>query len=173
MNTGYGFIQADAAIATFAAPKPEIGELILSLGSIPGKSTIRITVKGNNFIAETSITMNKEVLKTTFVSATEVIATIPVFSGDPAIQAYNPPISSSKLDGGYSNSFYFSRPYKDTLTFVAENAAKKYGEPVPSFTYTITMAGLSPSRGRWPHRPQLRSRTSPRRWTPAGHRSRR
>jgi hypothetical protein len=137
-NTGYGLIQANKAMRTFATPKPEITKLVLSDTTIkPGTQPINITVQGNFLDPNSKVIFRADTLTTIVVSSTQVTATIPTFIGNPAIHVYTPPVSSSGLDGGASDSLFFFSPVKKVITITAANETKKYGEKIPAFTSTI------------------------------------
>ncbi len=153
-NTGYGFIQADAAILTFASPKPNLSELVVPVDvTKPGTTPFTVTVKGNYLTKDTRITLNGNILPTTIISSTEAQAQVPVFSGNPALNAITPPKSSSQLDGGSSDPLYFYSIVKKKITITADSFIKKFGTPVPAFTFTMKLDGVpdycsgSPRRG--------------------------
>src|SRR5665213_4213772 len=142
-NTGYGFIQADNAMRTFATPKPSIIKLVYDTTTIkPGTQPFTITVKGNYLAANSKIIFRADTLNTTVISNTVATATIPTFIGNPAIHIYTPPISSSGLDGGASDSLYFFSAVKRIITITAVNATKKYGEQIPAFTSTVLVDSI-------------------------------
>ncbi|HXS56986.1 MAG TPA: S8 family serine peptidase, partial [Hanamia sp.] len=98
--SGYGFIQADVALRTFATPKPLIVKLVLPDSTIkPGTAPINITVQGNFLDPASTVLFRGEPLPTTPINATEAKVTIPSFIGNPPIQVYTAPLSSSGLDG--------------------------------------------------------------------------
>src|SRR6185437_2600853 len=137
-NTGYGFIQANLAMRTFATPKPEITKLVQADTTIQaGSKPITVTVQGNFLDPNSKVIFRADTLNTTVISSTQATATIPVFIGNPTIHVYTPSVSSSGLDGGASDSLYFHSPIKKIITITAVNEAKKYGEKIPSFASTI------------------------------------
>ncbi|MDF1573490.1 MAG: S8 family serine peptidase, partial [Bacteroidales bacterium] len=76
-QSGYGFIQADAAILTFANPLPEIREIHLPENIIPGEVEFSATISGNYFTG-TSVVMLREIeLPTSFVNDSTLQAQIP------------------------------------------------------------------------------------------------
>ena len=107
-NTGYGFIQANTAMRTFATPKPEITKLVQPDTTIKaGTQPITVTVQGNFLDPNSKVIFRADTLNTTVISSTEATATIPAFIGNPAIHVYTPSVSSSGLDGGASDSLFF------------------------------------------------------------------
>lgn len=143
-SSGYGFIQPFAAMQTFASPKPEITSLETPSPIIsPVSSPFTVTVKGKFLTSQTKVYFGTTELATTFTNSEEVSAEIPSFSGDPAVRLYNPPISSSSLDGGFSDSYYFSSPVKKHIIVKAENKEMIYGEFLPAFTSIITLDNVA------------------------------
>lgn len=139
--SGSGFIQADASIATFAAPRPSITELIVADGKPAGQNPVTVTVSGSYFTPETRILLKGRELKSTYINSAQIEAVVPAFSGNPAVTAYTPAKSIAQTDGGYSDPAYFSNRAKRIITIAAGNATKKYGEDLPEFTYSITESG--------------------------------
>jgi hypothetical protein len=140
-SSGYGFIQTDAAIATFAAPSPFITKFILPGGAVPGLSSFKVIVEGQYLNSQSIIYLRGVPLATRLVNVNQVEATIPAFTGNPPLQVYNPPVTPSGLDGGFSNSLYFYPRIKITVT--ADNKSKSYGEAVPELTATISTTASS------------------------------
>jgi hypothetical protein len=139
-STGYGFIQTDAAIATFASPSPFITKIILPNGVVPGQSSFKVIVEGEYLTSQSVVYLRGTPLASRLINAKQVEATVPTFEGNPPIQVYNPPITPSGLDGGLSNSLYFFPRIKVAIT--ADNKSKSYGEALPELTATIvTTAG--------------------------------
>jgi hypothetical protein len=136
-STGYGLVQADAALASFARATPKIDTLIKDPSVIPGKETFNLTVKGNYFNASSVVTLNGVPEPTTIISPTQISATIPPFIGNPQVQVYSAPITSTALDGGYSSPLYFFSTIKKNVVVTADNKTKKFGEQLPQFSSTI------------------------------------
>jgi len=140
-TTGYGFIQAGAAMLTFAAPTPVITSLVWDTTIIPGTQPLNVNVDGTYFTTQSQILFRGEALPTTIVNSNELSVTIPEFTGNPPIQVYTPPITPSGSDGGYSNELFFFSPIKKTVSVTADNKSKKFGEKLPLFTATILVNG--------------------------------
>src|SRR5665213_77404 len=137
-NTGYGFIQANAAMQTFASPSPQIIKLVRPDTTIQaGSQPINVTIQGQFLNGSSKVIFRADTLNTTVISSTEVTATIPAFIGNPAVHVYTPSVSSSGLDGGASDSLYFHSAVKKIITITAVDQTKKYGEKIPSFSSTI------------------------------------
>ena len=142
-STGSGLIQADKAILTFANAMPVIDSLIFpGPPFVPGTTTFSVTIKGNYLSDSSIIIFNGDTLPSVFVNPNVMTATVPPFSGNPALQIYTPPITPSQLDGGFSNSLYFIPDIKTTITVSADFKRKKYGEALPEFTSTILVDGI-------------------------------
>jgi len=135
--SGSGFIQAHKAIMTFANPTPYVENLILtSEGGVPGESItpFSFTVTGDFFTDSTQIYFRGEPLEEGVVVQDEhtIIVDHPGFLGNPEVQAYNPVLSSSELDGGLSEPVYFSDSVKQRVVITANNLTKKFGEVIPA-----------------------------------------
>ena len=142
-NTGYGLVDAGAAMSTFAAPNPEIISLTpTDTTIIPGTQPIAVIVQGNFLTTQSVILFRGVPLTTTVISSTQVSATVPAFTGNPPIQLYTPPITPSLNDGGYSDSIFFYAPVKKNVVIVADSKSKKYGEKLPDFTASIEVDGV-------------------------------
>ncbi len=151
--SGYGLIQADAAVASFAAPTPELDSLITSTDSaLIGKMSFTVTLKGKYFSPNTVVEVRGMPVTTTILNATEATAVIPPFLGNPPVQMFTKPETPSGLDGSYSNALYFFNHLKKNITITADNKTKKYGEQLPVFSSTVFVnnvpldsTGLSPA----------------------------
>lgn len=137
--SGAGFLRADVALLTFANPTPYVENLIPGAGGpVPGETLdpISFTVSGDYFTEDTEILFRGDTLTEGVVLADDQTITVdhPGFLGNPLLQAYTPPISVSGLDGGYSDSTYFSDPIVQTVVITAQSATKKFGEALPAFS---------------------------------------
>jgi len=141
--SGPGFIRADSAFRTFAKPTPFIKSMILDDPTLtPGAQAMTIRIRGDYLSNTSQVLLNNVAVPSTFENDTSIRATIPVFSGNPGVRIFTPPMSSSLLDGGYSNTRYFGAQ-KATVVISADNKHKKYGESLPPFTVTVTVDGQS------------------------------
>lgn len=142
-TSGYGFVQADSAIRSFASPKPLIGSLGLADSSVvPGLQPVTVIVKGNYLTSETQVLFRGNALPTNVLSNSVVTATIPTFTGNPAIQLYTKPKAPQGNDGGYSNSLFFFSPVKKNITVTAKNEIKNYGEKLPKFEVAVLIDSI-------------------------------
>lgn len=135
--SGAGFIQAHRALMTFANPSPYVENLILiSEGGLPGEelTPVSFTLNGDYFTDSTRVYFRGEALDSGVVVEDEHTINVshPGFLGNPEVQAYTPSISNSGIDGGFSESSYFSDPVKQTVRIIAQASHKKYGEELPS-----------------------------------------
>jgi hypothetical protein len=143
-TSGYGLINIDLAMRTFAAPTPSIYKLVIPVTSpvtIPGDTVFTLTVKGDNFSTNSIIYFRDSALASTVVLDTVngiATAVIPKFEDNPPIRVYTPPRSISGLDGGFSNSLYF---FAGDITVNAVNVTKKYGQQNPPLTAVIKING--------------------------------
>jgi hypothetical protein len=144
--SGYGFVNIDLTMRSFAAPTPSINQLVIPVTSpitIPGNSVFTVTVKGENFSTNSILYFNDSALaSTTILDTINGIATavIPQFTGNPSIRMYTPPYPTTNgLDGGFSNTLHF---FDGAITVTAVNAIKKYGQQLPFLDTVIKINGV-------------------------------
>jgi hypothetical protein len=144
IQTGYGFIQADAALLSLASPSPVISLISYDTTIVPGSEPFELTVIGNYLTPESEIYFNGAPLSagTTMVNDTMLTGIIPIFNDRyPPIQVYNPPLPQTNgTDGGLSNPLYFTT--KKTVIISIDNKIKKYGEVQPEFTASYSIEGI-------------------------------
>ena len=120
--SGAGLIDIGAAMLTMAAPTPVINSL-----DVPRRNYCRGSSVCRNgerkFLHYTIQSFLRSSSVTTFVDGSHVIATVPTFSGNPAIQVQTPCITPSCTDGGISNALYFS-PIKKNVVVTMDNKTK-------------------------------------------------
>ena len=137
IKSGAGFIQANAALLTIAAPKPTVTTLLYDTTITPGEVEFIVTVEGQNLTPASEILLRGQPLETTFINSTQLQATIPEFDGNPPVQVLTSAFSPSGLDGGTSNPLFFKGLTKQVVKVIADDQSKKYGEILPVFTATI------------------------------------
>ena len=141
-NSGYGLINADLAMRTFAAPTPEIDSLIIPVttpATMPGDSPFTLEIKGQNLSSNSEVYYNDSVLiSTTVLSNNLITAVIPAFDDNPIIRVYTPP-KTVNGDGGFSNSLSF---FQASIEVSTDTIVKKYGEQLPKFDTVITINGI-------------------------------
>src|SRR6185369_975466 len=103
----------------------------------PTTSTFTVTVTGHFFSPTSSVYLRDQPLTTTVVNDSTATATVPGFTGNPAIRVYTTPISILGTDGAFSNSINLLNIPKKKVVVTADNKSKLYGEPLPGFTSTI------------------------------------
>lgn len=136
--SGYGLIQADAAVGSFAAPTPELDSLITSTDSaLIGKTSFTVTLKGKYFQPNTVVKVRGVPVTTTILNSSQATAVIPPFLGNPPVQMFTTPKTPSGLDGSFSNALFFFNHPKKKIIITADNKTKEYGEQLPEFTSTI------------------------------------
>src|SRR5688572_4537070 len=149
--SGLGLIDADAAMRTFAEPRPHNIRLVLPANPTdPSADSLQIIVVGENFSANTEIWYNDTQLVPDSINETRdtIWVTVPIpdpDAGPTEIRAYNPPnpntiiVDGEHLDGGFSNSLFFGEA---EVVVTALDATVKYGQQVPtSFNTLITING--------------------------------
>ncbi len=139
--SGYGLVDADAAMRSFAAPTPSLISLDVPSGTTPGTASFSLTVTADYITTQSKIVFRDDTLPTTWIDEHHLSATIPSFFGNPPITVCTPPITPNLNDGGCSNVLYFFTPVQINVVVTADNKIKKYGEKLPAFTATITVNG--------------------------------
>ncbi|HEY0110933.1 MAG TPA: MBG domain-containing protein, partial [Fibrella sp.] len=142
---GYGYAQADSAIAQIANARPIISSLEAVVpGAQNGTQPFAVKIKGAYLTSNTLVYFAGQPVATT-VSAdrTEATATVPDIAPgqDPPLQLYNPPKSLSKLDGGLSEALHFFSSIVN-ITIRADNKSRKYGQANPAFTAEVLYNGV-------------------------------
>jgi Subtilase family/MBG domain (YGX type)/Secretion system C-terminal sorting domain len=143
--SGAGFINADAAMRSFAAPDPSLIQLVVPSNTIPGTNPFTLTITGLNLSPTSVVRFRDSSLTLLYLSAGRDTATaaVPAFVGDPAISVYTPPLFSTGTDGGTSDTLKFFDVVKKNVVVKAENKTKKYAQSFPEFTYTVTVDGVA------------------------------
>ncbi|HEY0750980.1 MAG TPA: S8 family serine peptidase, partial [Chitinophagaceae bacterium] len=143
-KAGYGLVQTDMAIRSFANPTPFINALHYDPTIIPGQVPFTLKISGAYLTNSTIIYFRGQPIQTIVNSSLDTLSgEIPTFTGNPAINVYTPPFPGAIGDGGLSNTLYFFSGQKDTVTIVVDNKQKTYGEPLPTLTTTILLNGDS------------------------------
>jgi len=149
--SGLGLVNANAAMRTFAEPRPHNIRLVLP-GGVPSSpsGTFQIIVVGENFSENTEIWYNDIKLEPDSINGTKdtIWVTVPVpdpNGGPTEIRAYNPPnpntvvVNGEHLDGGFSNSLFFGEA---EVIITALPVTLKYGQQIPTvFDTLITING--------------------------------
>ncbi|WP_417602602.1 MBG domain-containing protein [Owenweeksia hongkongensis] len=142
-ESGSGFIQADQAILSFANPTPEILQFtFIDSTQIPGTDTTHVTISGNYFTPTSIVLLRDDTVSSNFINSSEIAANIPPFNGNPPVRVYNNPISSSLLDGGFSDSLLLFSPTKKNVQIVVNNKTKKYSEAIPLLTFEVLVDSI-------------------------------
>lgn len=142
--SGYGMLNADLSMRTFAAPTPVLVSLDVPNGVTPGAASFTLTVTADFITTQSQIVFRDIHLTTTWLDEHHLSAQIPAFFGNPPITVCTPGIAApAYLDGGCSNTLYFFTPVKRNVVVSAENKTKKFGEKLPVFTPIVTVDGQS------------------------------
>lgn len=153
--SGWGLIQADAALAKLANPTPIIYEPPQSLnydaGINPGFQLFDVTVTGEYLTDQTEVYLNGEILDGSGGSGPaydsesgNLIVQVPLFGNiNPAFTAFTPSKEGATGDGGFSNPIRFEG--NDVTIFVRADQYHKsddqnnkifnkyFGEEIPDF----------------------------------------
>jgi hypothetical protein len=135
--TGYGFVEADAALLSLANPTPLVFDLIYDENLSPGIDPIEITITGEYLTNESIVYLDGVPLtNSTVVSpdGTSITTTVDPFGPlvNQEIQVDNPSTTPSGLDGGLSDPLYFTD--KPSVVITIADKSKVYGEELPEFT---------------------------------------
>lgn len=145
-SSGFGFINADASMRTFAAPNPALIQLVIPPATTPGQAPFQLTVTGFN-LSPTSVIYFRDIplTPTNVVNSGTATVTIPAFMGNPPIKVVTPPNITGGLDGGTSNILNFFDPVKKKILVTANNVSKKYAQQLPAFTTNVrVITGFAP-----------------------------
>jgi len=144
--SGFGLVNADSAMRTFAAPIDSIIKVVVPEGIVPCSGTeFTVSITGENFSYNTVVYLingpgDSIKIIPTFVSSTEVTVKISSCVGNPEIKAYTPPKAGTNgTDGGFSNGKYF---FSAAITITANDISKKYGEILTAPSFTIKVDGV-------------------------------
>ncbi len=143
--SGYGLVDADSAMRTFAAPTASLIEVVVPTATKPcNGAPFTVTVTGENFSVNTVVYLisgpgDSSIIVPTFINSKAVSVTITSCIGNPEIKAYTAPKAGTNgKDGGFSNSKYFFSAY---VTVEAVNITKKYGENLIALDTIIRVNG--------------------------------
>jgi len=143
-STGAGLIQADAALRHFLMPTPILDSFVFTDPNIViGATTSELLLKGKFFTSGSQVYFNDVLLGSVVNSSTQITVQIPPFNDEGFIKIYNPPISPSGDDGGYSQTLSLFSVAKRVVTVVAHDTAKKWAEEIPSFQVSVLVNGDS------------------------------
>ena len=144
--SGFGLVNADSAMRTFAAPVATLINVVVPPLVVPCNGTpFNVTITGENFNYNTIVLLVNAPADTTrivptFISPTAVSVTVSSCVGNPEIMAYTPPKAGTNgTDGGFSNSKYF---FSAAITITANNITKKYGETLVAPSAIIKVNGV-------------------------------
>ncbi|MBI1341739.1 MAG: S8 family serine peptidase [Terrimonas sp.] len=139
--TGAGFVNADSAMRTFAAPDPTLIRLVVPQYVTPGPAPFELTVTGENLSSTSIVKLGETELSTTYQNSELLTAEVPAFIGDPVITVYTPSLTNAG-DGGTSEGLKFTGVPKRNIVITADNKSTKYAQAFPAFTATITVDGI-------------------------------
>jgi hypothetical protein len=143
---GYGYVQADSAVAQIANARPIISTLeAVTPGAQNGTQPFVVKITGKYLASTTKIYVNNSPVTTTvsFDALTGVgtaTATVPAIppGQDPSFQLFNPAKSPSGLDGGISEALkFFNSSIRVIVT--AANKSRKYGQENPLLTASVSI----------------------------------
>jgi hypothetical protein len=157
--SGYGLVNAYAAMETFAAPVPVLVSLEnVPPGYEPGDTvpSFTLTVTANFITPLSKVVFREDTLETTYLDEHHLSAVIPQFYGNPPVEICTHPIAGPLYaDGGCSNVLYILSGVKKDVIVTADNLTKKFGEKLPvegnpcppgftCYSATVTVNGQSP-----------------------------
>ncbi len=156
-NTSVNFTARDGANAQFintlnafksiAAQTAKITSLTILNGNVSAEP-ITVSIIGEFFPSQSSDPYpakvyfdGKELTGIQVVSDTEIIATIPAFTGNPDLKVYTEPKPGSQGNGGFSDPVKILPDGKLAINIVPNNAVFEYGQDI-SLSYSVQ--GLPP-----------------------------
>lgn len=141
--SGNGLIQANQALLSFANPYPVLKQIsVIDSILVPGQDSLTVLVEGEYFTPNTLVLLRDDTLSTTILDATHIEAEVPLFNGNPPIRAFNPALTSSQLDGGYSDTLLFFAPIKQDVLVIANRHTKRYSELNPPLTFKVLVDSI-------------------------------
>jgi cytoskeletal protein CcmA (bactofilin family) len=143
---GYGYVQADSAIAKIANGRPIISTLAASIpGAQNGNQPFEVKITGKYLAGTTQIYVNNLPVPTsvTIDPATGIgmaTATVPPIPNgqDPNYQLFSPAKSLSGLDGGKSEALQFFSAGTKVLV-KPDTKSRRYGQENPVFTPKVSI----------------------------------
>jgi len=141
LTTGSTPYLQDWIITTSAAgnPVPTITS-ISPASKTYGDAGFTMTVNGTNFISSSVVRFDGSDRTTTYVSATQLTASIPA-SDLAAVGSFSITVFNPTPGGGTSNAATFTVS-KRPIEVTADPQSKVYGEADPALTYTVTSGSL-------------------------------
>jgi len=152
-SAGAGLIDVDAAIRTFAVPKPFEISLVKPTNVIPCQDPFVLTIVGENFSTNTKVYVVEGPGDTTKLTPSYISpkrdtlkVTISSCVGNPEIIAFTPstvrvpPVEDGAPDGGFSNAI---KLFSKEIVVQTQNVTKKYGQANPLPATTITVDGVA------------------------------
>jgi hypothetical protein len=145
-SSGYGLIDADSAMRTFASPTPYQIKLVVPENTIPGTSPFNLVITGQNFSANSYVvlgdttglsggTADTTQIWPTSINRNQIQVVMNAFTGNPSLMVYTPP-KTGFGDGGFSNRLFF---FSGNIVVKAVSFTKPYGSPMPALDTIITV----------------------------------
>ncbi|MCJ7465365.1 MAG: S8 family peptidase [Maribacter sp.] len=135
-----GFLNTLAAFKTIASQTAKITELRVEDGKTPSAEPFTVTIIGEFFpenVDDFEILFNDQPLEDVQIITEDgqsvITATVPTFSGNPALFVVTNSITPGGADGGASDPAYFFDEGKLALNILANNAQFEYGQDITSY----------------------------------------
>ncbi|MDZ7613257.1 MAG: S8 family serine peptidase [Flavobacteriaceae bacterium] len=125
-RSGVGLINLEAAFTTIAAKTAKVTKLIVEDGKTPSAEPFSVTIIGEFFPTDPKIIFDGKELEITSKSATEIVAKVGTFSGNPALQVQTNSLPGSINNGGLSDPISFFSDGKLALNIIAEDVDDQY-----------------------------------------------
>ena len=132
-----GFLNTLAAFKNIATQTAKITELRVEDGKIPSAEPFTVTIIGEFFPEnpeDLEILFDEQPLENVEIETVEgntiITATVPTFSGNPALFVVTNGITPGGTDGGKSDPAYFFDDGKLALNIIAKNAQFEYGQDI-------------------------------------------
>lgn len=135
-----GFLNTLAAFKTLASQTAKITELRVEDGKTPSAEPFTVTIIGDFFPEneeDLEILFDGQPLEDVHITTLDgnkvITATVPTFSGNPALSVVTKSSTPGGSDGGPSDPAYFFDEGKLALNIVANNAQFEYGQDISSY----------------------------------------
>ncbi len=139
-RVGSGLIDAQKVFEQIAAKTAKITELVVEDGKTPSAEPFRVTILGQYFPEEPTVTFDGQPLVIVSSTENEIVAEVPTFTGNPELTVDTDPLTPGGTDGGPSDPAFFFDGDKRAFNIIADDVTIEFGQGV-SFSYTIEGLG--------------------------------
>ncbi len=138
-RAGAGFLNAEKAFKQIATQTPKLKVLNWDDGITPSAEPFEVTIIGDYFPNEPTVLLDGIELEIVSKSETEIIAKVPLFTGNPGVQVSAGTITPNTEAQAISDPLTFLEDGKLALNIIANDVSIEYGQAV---NVTFTVEGL-------------------------------